>query len=190
MTEKIPNDSKDVSSRHVAAELLFQVFQFLCQRFGVGKDQLTNIRHFSDVPRTWQGVRLAEHPVEIAYSDPLPSSLAVEPGNTWEKFAVLKIGPIGSVIEDESDVLLLTGVVEILAGPYNAPILEEDSPADSWDIRVDSLNCLSQVSVGEPYALVAFTALAGISALLLKSKATSLQQVLSDIMATKELPEV
>lgn len=169
MEGKTPSDT---SSRHIAAELLFQVFQFLCQRFGISKDQLTEVRHFSEVPRQWQAVQLAEYPVEVAYSDPLPSSPEVESGNTWEKFAVLKIGPIGSIVEDGSNALSLIGIVEILAGPYNAPILEEDSPAGSWDIRPDSLNSLSRVSVGEPYALVAFAALAGISMLLLKTKAS------------------
>lgn len=181
MTNQSADGSSNAPSCHPATALLLQVFQFLCERFGVDKEVHNQTSHFSDVPREWYIVRLRCQPVEIAFSHPLSDAPGVDPGQTWEKYAVLKIGELGSLFAEEGQEMNIYPFVEILAGPFLTPHYLERSSEREWDIRPDSFNELSRLSVGSPAALVAYTCLAGISTLMLQIKELGVDHVLSNI---------
>ncbi len=160
--------------RHRLASILLSAFLFLRREYGVMEEISEQTFHFGDTPRTWYLLRLKDWPVELAYSDALPMSQDEDGdlGNTWEVYAVLRIGPVGCLFEDAQESQLQhypQSWVEILAGPIKAGMFGHPSP-DSWDIQLDNHNELPRHSLGEPHLLIAFRALATISACLLDVK--------------------
>lgn len=158
-----------MGQRPAVARLLLSTFHFLGRRFGVVERQTETHHHLSAViPRIWEVVRLASYPVELGYSDPInPPDVS---GDSWERYAVLRIGCIGSILNDPQ-IQPVPEVVEILAGAYRPDFLNP-APASptSWDIRPDSFSCISRHRIDQPFILVAYVALAAISAATLQAQ--------------------